>query len=358
VIFLLDARDPGTVLDWLGGERGRPIADRVRVVTYQELLRASWLPAETCIFGDLETLSPSLRQVAASAWDAAGVAGVRRLNDPRRVPGRYELLRRLHALGRNDFRAYRLEELPAPLRYPVFVRREREHDGAITGLLADESELGQALRDLKWPRTRHRSGDLLVVEYCDSSTTEGLHLRLSALRIGEATVPRYYTFSSDWVVKTDRRRVDEAIAALEYGYVTTNPDRAWIHETFDVAEIDYGRLDYGIASGRRQAWEINTNPSLGRRVRPSPRSMELTPQQRALLEPGIRHAHAAVRSALVELDATSRPGQRFTLRIPPAVRWRHQAEQLLRLADKARRAAGAATVGAALRRFESRVATL
>jgi hypothetical protein len=353
MIFLLDARDPRTVRDWLASDRGKPIADRVRVVTYQELMRRPRLPAETCIFGDLETISPALRRVAEAAWDALGSAGVRRLNDPRKVSGRHELLRRLHALGRSDFRAYRLDELPASLRFPVFVRREREHDGALTELLPDEAALRTALRRLAWPRTRHRRDDLLVVEYRDSSAVDGRHVRLAALRIGDAIIPRYYTFSHHWMVKTDRRLVEPTLAAVEHEYVTKNPHREWIRETFEIAEIDYGRIDYGLVEARPQAWEINTNPSLGRRVRSSARTRAITPEQRALQEPSLSFAHAATRSALLELDATSRPQDSVTVSVEPALRWRYHGERLVRLADKVWRASSAMTLGAAMRTREA-----
>ena len=349
MIFLLDARDPRTVLDWLASDRGQPIADRVRVVTYQELLRQPRLPAETCIFGDLETITPAQRRLASAAWDAFGSAGVRCLNDPRKVYGRHELLRKLHALGRNDFRAYRLDELPAAPRFPVFVRREREHDGALTELLPDQAALRSALRRLAWPRTRHRRDDLLVVEYRDSSTGDGRHVRLAALRVGDAIVPRYYTFSHHWMVKTDRRLVDPSLAAIEHEYVTKNPHREWIRETFEIAEIEYGRIDYGLVDGRPQVWEINTNPSLGRRVRSSERTRAITPEQRALQEPSLRLAHAATRSALLELDATSRPRDSVAVNVEPALRWRCRAERLVRMADKAWRASSAMTLGAAMR---------
>ena len=33
---------------------------------------------------------------------------------------------------------------------------------------------------------------------------------------------------------------------------------------FGLAAIDYGRVDYGVLDGAPQAWEINTNPTIGR----------------------------------------------------------------------------------------------
>jgi hypothetical protein len=33
---------------------------------------------------------------------------------------------------------------------------------------------------------------------------------------------------------------------------------------FDLARIEYGRIDYGMLNGRPQLWEINTNPTIWR----------------------------------------------------------------------------------------------
>jgi hypothetical protein len=212
--------------------------------------------------------------------------------------------------------------------------------------------LRAALRRLAFPRSRHRRDDLLVVEYCHSTDDAGRHLRLAALRIGAHIVPRYYTVARHWMVKTDLRLVDRELAAIEHHYVTTNPHREWVNETFDLADVEYGRLDYGLVDGEPQAWEVNTNPSLGRRRRSAAHADPITPEQRALRLPSLLHSHAATRAALVELDAASRAGGRVTLRIPARVRWRYHIERMVGLADKARRAAGAATLGAALRRLD------
>ena len=35
-----------------------------------------------------------------------------------------------------------------------------------------------------------------------------------------------------------------------------------LREIFDLAQIEYGRIDYGMLDGKVQCWEINTNPGL------------------------------------------------------------------------------------------------
>jgi len=48
----------------------------------------------------------------------------------------------------------------------------------------------------------------------------------------------------------------------ELEYVRTNPHAAMLEEIFDLAGIEYGRVDYGLRDGRPQVWEINTNPAV------------------------------------------------------------------------------------------------
>lgn len=42
-----------------------------------------------------------------------------------------------------------------------------------------------------------------------------------------------------------------------------------LRHVFDMAKIEYGRIDYGVHRGEPQAWEINLNPTFSRRARRS-----------------------------------------------------------------------------------------
>jgi hypothetical protein len=52
--------------------------------------------------------------------------------------------------------------------------------------------------------------------------------------------------------------LDEALT-----YFEANPHAAWLRRVFEVARIDYGRVDYGVSGGVPQVWEINLTPTLG-----------------------------------------------------------------------------------------------
>ena len=47
-----------------------------------------------------------------------------------------------------------------------------------------------------------------------------------------------------------------------HNFVRTKAARQRCKLLFDLARIDYGRIDYSVVDGRIQVWEINTNPMI------------------------------------------------------------------------------------------------
>src|SRR5262249_37550000 len=45
-------------------------------------------------------------------------------------------------------------------------------------------------------------------------------------------------------------------------YLEANPHRSWLAGLFQLAGIDYGRIDYSLLAGKPQIWEINTHPTV------------------------------------------------------------------------------------------------
>jgi len=217
------------------------------------------------VFADIERLSWDERRRAAELWrrlDAApGVARI--LNHPTRTLCRYELLRALHEAGWNDFDVYRVSERRMPERYPVFLRREDDHGGATSGLIETPEALRRELE------TRRAAGELgegtLIVEFCDTSDADGLTRKYGVLRIGDRLVPRHVFVSRQWVIKstTDCDAIPrEEMARLELDYLAQEPHAEALMQIFDLAGVDYGRIDFGLKEGRIQVWEINTDPTL------------------------------------------------------------------------------------------------
>lgn len=54
----------------------------------------------------------------------------------------------------------------------------------------------------------------------------------------------------------------EESLAIEHAYLDANPHEAELREIFDLAGINYCRIDYGMKDGHIQVWEINTNPTI------------------------------------------------------------------------------------------------
>lgn len=234
---------------------------RIRCLMYQTLKEARLLEPGTYIFSDLERLSPAGLKLAKCAWEVLSAAGprVRLLNNPFRVLCRFDLLRGLFDIGKNRFRAVRATESLRSLRYPVFVREEYEHNGGLTPLIHTPRDLVRSLRLLRLKGYRFR--DLLVVEFCDTSDRVGIFRKYSAFRVGREILPRHLLFSRQWSLKKPDLS-DPLLAKEQEEYLGGNPHRAWLEEIFQIAGIEYGRIDYSMMGESPQIWEINTNPTV------------------------------------------------------------------------------------------------
>ena len=150
---------------------GPSLRGKIRFIYYADLAHYKALPRDVYIFTDLERLTPTQVELAAEAAQQLRVAGVTILNEPSRVLRRYDLQRALYADGINTFRMYRLVEERSQLRYPVFLRLEREHQGNLSPLLYNAAELDAAIE--KATHSGLTPEDLLIVEYCDVSKAGG-----------------------------------------------------------------------------------------------------------------------------------------------------------------------------------------
>jgi hypothetical protein len=260
-VLTVEAGTYRALLDDWAPELGREL----RVRRYWRTGWGGGLPAGVWIFSDLERLSPP------ALWHARRLhRRIRRLpgavvlNDPAACLGRFELLRRLHARGWNDFQVCRLDEWErgaVPLRYPVFLRRDRDHNGPRTPLLHSEEELRRALARLPLKQRWWRRWQMMIAEFCDCRDPDGLTRKYSVMRIGPAFLPRHLLVSQRWVIKYPDV-VNEDLVAEEQAYVEHCPHLEQVKAVFDLAGVEYGRMDYSVRAGRLQVWEINTNPTV------------------------------------------------------------------------------------------------
>jgi hypothetical protein len=269
ILYCVTARHGYTMAPFLRAE-GAHLSSRMRIVSYDSVLEAAELPVATYIFSDLERLRLPDLEALARVRDqlAVHVGGDRFLNHPDRSLQRAPLLSKLQAVGLNSYRVWRPSQEGLSPRFPVFLRFEHRHDGAWTDLLHTPSELQAALRRIRiWDPSLRR---VLIVEYIDARSEEGSFVKYGCFNIGGRIVPRHRYEAQGWLVKEPDMKPEANARELEY--IRTNPHEEQLREIFAVARIDYGRLDYGVAEGRIETWEINTNPgAIAAPPRPAPR---------------------------------------------------------------------------------------
>jgi hypothetical protein len=273
----------------------RKLRGQVGSVAYESLFPRDVIEGSAFIFSDLERLKNAEYQRAGDLAKIMESAGGRVLNKPPIALRRYALLRALHDSGHNPFNVYRPAEINDGVRFPVFIRRERSHSGALSPLLKNRDELNRALSALT--ESSPITDDFLIVEYVHTAgSADGLFRKYSVMRLDEAVIPRHILFSRDWVDK-DADVVTEEGVIEEKQFLSNFPHGPQVREIFELAGINYGRIDYSLLNGKLVTWEINTNP----RILPfpgkcDPRRME-----------GQAVSAAMIRQAFVELAKSSKP---------------------------------------------------
>jgi len=267
-----------TLRQRLNGE----IGSRIRTLIYEEFhLQDSFEPG-TYIFGNFSLLSGAQRKLAIHLANSLEESGDSHIvfNHPSRALNRGDLLTKMYEEGINDFRAYRVDDLPkSSIRFPVFVRHEHDHAASLTELLHTNKELDVAISKLT-QRGWHKKDILIVIEFCNTIDESGLYRKYSAFKVGSSILPRCLNFSNKWDVKNNLRgyrypnslephaeRIHEEIQ-----YMKTNPHEAWVRLVFERAHIEYGRIDYALLDGKPQVWEINSDPKMGGGVKKKKRS--------------------------------------------------------------------------------------
>jgi hypothetical protein len=303
IYFLVDRANAFTMRDFV--EIHAPgLAGHVEVMHYEDLPGRE-LSSGTYIFSALDHLTPGGVRFVRELIDQLRRpnAGSRVLNDPARVLQRYELLSALHAQGLNRHGVARAADVAPNVQFPVFVREESEHNGSLTPLLTDPATLQRALGRLVLKGYRLR--DLLVVEYCEAGDARGRYHRYSAFVVGDRIVARELMVGDGWMLKSHSNAPTAAEIDAENAYVLGNPHEAELRRIFDLARIDYGRIDYAMVNGQIETWEINLNPTIrrGRQVDPNP----IPPEINRLRDPGREHFTRSLEAALLAADSDDPP---------------------------------------------------
>lgn len=245
---------------------GRRAARSLSESTYGEFLGRKEAISGVYIFADRNRMNPVQLRLACRLWDALSVYpdGIKLLNNPHRQMGRYQLLKALAKRGHNDFEVWRLEELPDPVPYPVFVRKENDHGGPRSGLLESDAQLWRALGAMAFEGIDRE--DMLVCQYQETKDSDGVYRKYGAMRVGDLVYGQFVLLERRWEKSLGERIRSEEAREENVRYFQTNPHEALIRPLFDLAGVEYGRIDYAFANGRIQVWEVNDNPFVAMRV--------------------------------------------------------------------------------------------
>lgn len=271
-------------------------------MTYYDLVRRGAIPRGAYIFGDAWRMNPLQRQMVRLIANVLRAEGdsVRIFNDPDRQLGRFELMRRLCEAGRNSFNVHRIEDIERA-RFPVFLRADNDHLGPRTGLLQTPDEVKRESSRLVLdgvPTQRQ-----MAIEYIETGNEQGLYRKYAALRIGETILAHHMMLCNSWTSKraTRLRTPEERDESDEY--TLSNPHAELLMPIFEIAGIEYGRIDYGLKDGRIETWEINDNPIY----------MHLT--QRNQMSRVVKHP--SIKAALDRLSCGIPEGPPIELALPP-----------------------------------------
>lgn len=245
------------------GPEAREVQSRVSVVLAEELLVEREWPRGLYVFTTLDSMNSTQRAAAQELWSflSARPEAYACLNDPGRCIGRYELLRRLHESGANDFNVHRLSDLGG-VRFPAFVRYESLHRANLTGLVGSQDELEDAVARLLL--RGERAEDLIVTEWLDCRSEDGYYRKWGAHICGDAILAKHVFVGTQWMLKMkhSKRRL---VGTEEYEHVLANPHVDLLRSAFETSGCDWARIDYGFYKGRMQVWEVNDNPELGKK---------------------------------------------------------------------------------------------
>jgi hypothetical protein len=234
-------------------------ANSIRLLPYQYLHRIRRIQPGLFIFSDIDRLTPKQRQSAIHLCNyiTKNFGESLIINHPNRVLTRYRLLTQLWEDGINQFRVYSQMERVGLMQFPVFVRRIHDHSGPLTDLIPSEEELIDRMHSLCI--SGQDPNQLITIEFCDTQSDDQLYRKYSAFRIGDRIIPGHIIFSREWVAKDSP---PEPLRHEEKAFLSDNPHQDELLQIFRLANIEYGRIDYGLLNGKIQVWEINTNPML------------------------------------------------------------------------------------------------
>jgi hypothetical protein len=239
-----------------------PLMRRLVAVDYSTVPdRQSW-PRGIYIFTDFERMTQAQREMAAKLWSKLEEQGdkVVLYNHPTRYLERVTLLQKLHEMGINDFNVHRLTDYNGAVRFPAFLRYGNRHNGALTQPAATQAELEDQIALVLLDG--HEPQNLIISEFIDVQDTDGIYKKYGVFRIGPHSAPRHMFVGTHWEGKQKWNTLRAEFRAEETAFLKDNPHSEEVFRLFELANLQYGRIDYAFKNGRIQVWEINDNPQI------------------------------------------------------------------------------------------------
>jgi hypothetical protein len=230
------------------------------VISYNKVNKVKSFKDSIVIFCDIERFTDNSIDLAKMIFYRAQLEGARLiLNNPEKVVRRYDLLKLLYREGINLFDAYRLPLDERSLHYPVFYRNELDHNGPRSELLYSGEEVKLAISETM--PGAYPDFQPLLVEYIDISDDDNRYHKYGCFYLNGRIIPRHLFFSTDWIVKTITNDKEDDLAR-EIDYVKSSLFSDDLIKIFNMANVQYGRIDFAKSEAGIQIFEINTNPTI------------------------------------------------------------------------------------------------
>jgi hypothetical protein len=241
-----------------------PIAEQVRLLDYPSFFSLGKLQGGAVIFTDFDRLSAEDIERAARYREFLSAPGspVKVLNDPKGTLQRFDLLKTLHARGLNSFDVYRPEDSRAGMKFPVFVRHEKGHGKILSGLLEDASALDRFLGELKAGPEDEDLSDLMIVEFANKRGWDNKFHKYGSFRVGDRVYLQHWFSRDTWLIRGAPDNVTAEDLRIHDEVLKANPHGDKLMPIFELAGIEYGRIDYTVVDDKVSVFEINTNPTV------------------------------------------------------------------------------------------------
>ena len=241
-----------------------PIATQIRLLDYPSFFSLKKLEGGAVVLTDFDRLGAADLDRASRYREFLSAPGspIRVLNDPKGTLQRFDLLKTLHARGLNLFNVYRVDEPREAMRYPVFIRHEKGHGLIVTSLIDDSAGLAAALAKLRTDPDAGDLADLMIVEFANKPGWDGKYHKYGSFRVGDTIYLQHWFSRDTWLIRGAPDNVTAEDLRIHDEVLKANPHGDKLLPIFELAGIQYGRIDYTVVDDRVAVFEINTNPTV------------------------------------------------------------------------------------------------